>query len=533
MPECKENRSPQEIFSDAHKGRPCTSCVLCKENSLQYTHPVKWKDASLGKFLQSIQPDLNVPLDACICRKCRDNLSAGQKNPDNYHPRWATGHAQAIVSTCEVSGCIEAACRQTKLASREEIQKYLQCPPLANLPNDKTSLCDMHYRLLHKRMNPASYQLKCAVCSIAIRGSNYRNFRACAEPQLFQQHLIEHTDLEGQLTASDKVCFECYKHSLTVVRVAKEKAIIISSNSDFYSLVDSIRDSIATPLPAHATDENKIIECALKMSAVDIGILLLNNRALTLISAYDIFQEKIQSLDTSCPEPVRTPRWLLGQLSLLLKHHLAYTCRVKKHGTMLYRQGRELDCLSHSLFALKNYENKTDHVAVCTDLNKRLRAQAAKAKLSTNLLDTEKQIQLTDPVLWDVVCILTQTNRDKANTESSPKNIRRLFILHQLMYCLDNTCSMPFHMVIADLLDCHGGSSELIKVFNRLGICVSIDTLQRHIQGTIQHLTSHGLLQGMNYNFLTVFTVDNVDFMHSYAQVFNGNQQLSWHGTTL
>ena len=62
---------------------------------------------------------------------------------------------------------------------------------------------------------------------------------------------------------------------------------------------------------------------------------------------------------------------------------------------------------------------------------------------------------------------------------------------------------------------------------------MSLDTLLRHIQGTTQHLTNCGLLQDMNCNLLTVFTVDNIDFMHSYAQVFSGNQQLSWHGTTL
>ena len=61
----------------------------------------------------------------------------------------------------------------------------------------------MHYRMLHKRMNPASYG------SIAIRRSNYLNFRACAEPELFQQLIIEHTDFKGNLTASDKEHKSC------------------------------------------------------------------------------------------------------------------------------------------------------------------------------------------------------------------------------------------------------------------------------------------------------------------------------------
>ena len=131
--------------------------------------------------------------------------------------------------------------------------------------------------------------------------------------------------------------------------------------------------------------------------------------------------------------------------------------------------------------------------------------------------------------LWDMICILTQSAKERKKkqhpqvNENNTKNLRRLFILHQLVFCLDNTSS----------IDCHGGSSELIKVFNRLGICVSFDTLLRHIQGTVQHLNKHRLLHGMNSNLITVFTMDNIDFMHSYAQVFSGNQQLSWHGTTV
>ena len=67
--------SSRKVFSDVHKSGPCTSCTLCKERSVQYTHSVKWKDGNLLKFLQSIEPDLNILPDACICRNCRDSLS--------------------------------------------------------------------------------------------------------------------------------------------------------------------------------------------------------------------------------------------------------------------------------------------------------------------------------------------------------------------------------------------------------------------------------------------------------------------------
>ena len=31
----------------------------------------------------------------------------------------------------------------------------------------------------------------------------------------------------------------------------------------------------------------------------------------------------------------------------------------------------------------------------------------------------------------------------------------------------------------------------------------------------------------------TVVSADNIDFMHSYAHVFSGKQNSSWHGTTV
>ena len=90
---------------------------------------------------------------------------------------------------------------------------------------------------------------------------------------------------------------------------------------------------------------------------------------------------------------------------------------------------------------------------------------------------------------------------------------------------------MPFHILNADLIDCFGGSAELLRIFNRLGVCVSRDTLLRHVQTTV---LEQGLLQGLNPSGITILTKDNIGFLHSYAQVFSGNQKgLSWHGTTV
>ena len=493
-----------------------------------------WKNADLLTFLLAIEPELSVAPDACICRNCRDSLSSGHRNPDHFQPRWSRVGASSSVLECEVPGCTKPACRCTQLASKEEIRCHLQCGPLTDRSGKDTNLCDQHYRDLHKQTNPENYQWKCAVCSIAVRGSNYHKFRACAEPRTFQQHLREHTDYEGSITDTDKVCMECYRYSLSVVRATKENPI--TNDKDLKILVNSITDSLSE-FTVPIRDEAEVHDYALRWCVLDVAQELLSNHALTLLNAHSIFQSKIESL-SSRPERVGTPRWLLGQLSLHLKHHMAYTCRVKKHGTMLYRQGKELDALSHTLYALKVANDQPDHVKVCTELNSRIRTQANASKLTAGLLHIECQIQSMDPVLWNVICTMTQSVRERKQQPWPPvnndtKNVRGLFILHQIMYCLDSTCSGPFHSLLADFIDSYSGSSELITAFNRLGVCVSIDTLQRDIQGVVQHLRSKGLLQGINPKPVTLFSMDNLDFLKSYAQIFSGNQQLSWHGTTV
>ena len=297
----KEDPVTASTLATTRKEYPITISVLGytqgptlhQEKHLQYTHPVKWKNTALLPFLQGIESELVVAPDACTCRNCRDSLSTGLRNPDTYQPRWLRVGTSSTRTECEVPGCAELASRCTRLAEKEKIRQYLQCAAFENIESSDTNLCNKHYRALHKHINPVSYQWKCAVCSIAIRGSNYHNFRTCAEPEKFQKHLTERTDYEGNITADDKVCMECYRHSLTIVRVAKEKPT--TTDEDLECLINSTKASMAD-LPVQLIDENQLLDAALKLAVVDVAQELLKNHALTLLNAHSIFQHKIESL---------------------------------------------------------------------------------------------------------------------------------------------------------------------------------------------------------------------------------------------
>lgn len=133
---------------------------------------------------------------------------------------------------------------------------------------------------------------------------------------------------------------------------------------------------------------------------------------------------------------------------------------------------------------------------------------------------------------------MTQSTSEKKKHKCSEKykhikKIRRLFILYQIMFCINKNSYTPFHVLTADLIDCYGGSSELIRVFNRLGVCTSYDTLLRQIHESVEASRSQGIIQGLVPSVITLFSMDYIDFLKSHAQVYKGNQQLTWHGTTI
>ncbi len=319
--------SSRPVFSDAHKGRPCAECILCKEKCATYTHPVKWKNEALLPFLRTIEPSVNIQPEACICLNCRVNLGTGQKNAENYHPRWVQ-QSTHIADICKVPECDQPATRTTKLGTSEDISRILKCSSI-NSDSAETKLCNSHYRALHRQLKPHNYQWKCAVCLTATR-----SYLTCSEPDTFQKNLEKQTNFVGKLTANDKVCMACYRYSLTVAKLSKENPI--SNDEDFFSLLQGIQNTVPV-LPLCISKERELIDIALKYTVIGVAQMLHSNRALTLLDAHSMFVSNVRSflplstLDTA-PERLRTRRWVLGQLSTHLKHHLSYTCTVKKHG---------------------------------------------------------------------------------------------------------------------------------------------------------------------------------------------------------
>ena len=88
------------------------------------------------------------------------------------------------------------------------------------------------------------------------------------------------------------------------------------------------------------------------------------------------------------------------------------------------------------------------------------------------------------------------------------------------------------HTLLTSIIDGQGGSASLIRVLNRLGVCASKDTLERHIQ---QKHADRDTLRSkyLDSESFTIVSADNIDFRHSYARISNGTKNSSWHGTSI
>ena len=94
-------------------------------------------------------------------------------------------------------------------------------------------------------------------------------------------------------------------------------------------------------------------------------------------------------------------------------------------------------------------------------------------------------------------------------------------------------CNTVLHHLVTDSVDMLAGSRKLIKLLNRLGVCVSCDTHDHLVTQVAERQRKASIWDELNSSVFTVATVDNIDFLQSHAAVYCGDQSRSYHGTTI
>ena len=249
-----------------------------------------------------------------------------------------------------------------------------------------------------------------------------------------------------------------------------------------------------------------------------------------------------------------TCMWVLSILRANLQHHITYRCTVCKYGTLIFRPNTDLiPSLQKTMWRLRQLEStskasetriKSQHL---DDLNQRvhgniqtLLSRKHVSPFEHDMLNIDKFIEEADPQLWNTICLLTRSVSERRGTSKATldetsiafqtKKTRRFFLLCALLFCTDDCCSLPLHTLVTDMVDSQGGSALLIRILNRLGVCASFDTLKWFIQHKV---STAKVAKSLNLTSFTVVSADNIDFLHSYACVFQGRQNGSWHGASI
>ena len=93
---------------------------------------------------------------------------------------------------------------------------------------------------------------------------------------------------------------------------------------------------------------------------ITVGKMLLENQALLLPTIHSTFNKHadvVMVKGLQEPQELRTvsSRWILRELTVNFQHHIAYSCKVRKHGTLVYRPTCDvLALLSEAMWKLKN-----------------------------------------------------------------------------------------------------------------------------------------------------------------------------------
>ena len=253
-------------------------------------------------------------------------------------------------------------------------------------------------------------------------------------------------------------------------------------------------------------------------------------------------------------------RWLLDQLIVYLNCYMLYKRVHMKFGIMLYRKGIDpLVSLSWALSAItypkaNNHDTKAAtntpedkivlHEAgyVVNDLihNEIEKQSLNKKSDDLSVFNIDTQLQSVNPLLLEFMTSITASVRKRKHnsTKESDHNkhmrkIRIYFALCLLQYCTNPSQPIPFHILISDVVEVCGGSRMLLKILNRVGCTSSPDThdcfVTYHAEATRKCHTWNELLT----DIFTVASVDNFDMLQSYSSVYCGDQQRSYHGTTV
>ena len=166
----------------------------------------------------------------------------------------------------------------------------------------------------------------------------------CPKPELIEKYLKDKAGFEGHIREQDKVCIPCYRSHITFLHEENLIALIVIWGSWGQQLHTT---------NAHLWHNNKSGWCAElqllskqqylweKSCSKTMQFCYLRCMIPSLTMLRNSSQQQTESEVVEVTKLV-TSRWTLSNLTANLKHHISYSCRARKYGTLLYRSKSDL-----------------------------------------------------------------------------------------------------------------------------------------------------------------------------------------------
>ena len=312
-------------------------CALCHSHHSQLSIPAYWKSEEARCLVYSLQ----VLLNAVVCQPCRRDVTRVLANT-SYVPRWRKGREPTSARACCVMDCTDNVFASLHKAS-EQVQSAFEAGELRSCEREipvPTPLCKHHYHRVYKYIAPT--QTHCVTCGISLKHSKSK---VCPKPAVIEQFLKENTDFEYHIRDQDRVCYVCYRSHL--ITLQQSDNLLFSSDEDLQELIATLSDQVPLTGTVKVTTIQEATEAAMKRVVITVGKGLLDRNVFLLPSIHDLFciyTSEILEIYHLKGDPAKlvTSRSVLSHLKVSLQNHIAYSCKTRKYGTLLYRPQTDL-----------------------------------------------------------------------------------------------------------------------------------------------------------------------------------------------